>query len=105
MLTIRRRQRTPRNLTAQRAAGVLLEQLGQLLAHAVRHRSLDWLRCSAEATIKHLFDRSDTHSLALGAGGEPYQLLDQGRCFMAANLLQFARHNVGRALLATTRFR
>ena len=29
-----------------------------------------WLRCSTKATIKHLLDRRDAHSLALGAGGE-----------------------------------
>src|SRR5262245_6675578 len=46
---IRRRQSTTRKLTAKRATGVLLEQLGQLLAHAVSHCSFDWLRCSAKA--------------------------------------------------------
>src|SRR5262245_62040091 len=101
LLAVWSRQCTTRNLGAERAVGVLPEQLGQLLAHAIRHRSLDWLRCSTKATIKHFLDRGDPHSLALGAGGEPHQLLDQGRRFLTANLLQLARHDVGRAFLAT----
>ena len=75
LFAVPNRQRTTRNFAAKRAAGVLLEQLGQPLAHTIRHCSFDWLHCSTKATIKHLFDRRDAHSLALGAGGEADQLL------------------------------
>ena len=66
LLAVRRRQRSAtRSLAAKRAAGVLFEQLGQLLAHAVRHAAFDWLRCPTKASIKHFLDRGHAHSLAL----------------------------------------
>jgi hypothetical protein len=68
LLAIRSRQRATRNLAAKRATGILLEQLGQLLAHAVRHAAFDWLRRSTKPTIKHFLDGGDAHSLALKAG-------------------------------------
>jgi hypothetical protein len=48
----------------------------------------------APASI-HFLDRGDPRNLALSNSGEPDQLLDQGRSFMAANLFQLARHDVG----------
>lgn len=92
------------NLAAKRATGVLFEQLGQLLAHAVRHAAFDWLRCSTKPAIKHFFDGRDAHSLAFGAGGETDQLFDQGRRLLTANLFQLTRYDVRRAFLATARF-
>jgi len=56
-LAIRRRERTPRNLAAKRAVGVLLEQLGQLLAHTVRHHAFDW-------SLLYLKSRSNTSLIA-----------------------------------------
>jgi hypothetical protein len=68
LLGVRRRQRgATRNLAAQRAVDVLAKQLGQLLAHAVRHGAFNRLRCSTKPAIKHFLDGCDALSLAVGS--------------------------------------
>ena len=93
--------RHPRNLGAERTAGVLLEQLGELRAHTARHRSFDWLRCMPKPWSNiSLIAAMRTASLS----AKPDQLFHQRRRFMAANPFRLARHDVGRAFLAAARF-
>src|SRR5262245_39439806 len=81
----RRRQRTARNLAAQRGTGVLLEQLRQLLAHAIRHAVFDWRHGASIAALEKLLDRSHKRRFTLRPGGRPRQLSDsiQTRCTAA----------------------
>jgi hypothetical protein len=57
LIAIRSRQRTTRNLGAQRAAVVFPEQLGQLLRDAVLNRAYDWLHSTTITTVEQLLDR------------------------------------------------
>src|SRR5262245_45191904 len=100
-LLLRWRQRgAVRNLGAERAGGVLLEQLGQLLAHAIRYAAFNRLHSTPITTVEQLLDRCHTRRFALGLGGKPRQLSNRLRAVLARYFLDFRRHLVWRALLA-----
>ena len=55
LLGVRRRQRSPtRNIAAKRAFDVLAKQLGQLLAHAVRHAAFNRLQLRAATNAERV---------------------------------------------------
>jgi len=68
-LTLRRRQRTMRNLATERVTRLRLEQLGQLLRNARPPAAFNRLHGLAEPAIKHFLDRCHAHSFARQAAG------------------------------------
>jgi hypothetical protein len=83
MLTIRRGQRTPRNLAAKRAIDVLAKQFGQLFAHAVGHAPFNRLHGATITAVEKFFYCRHTRRLALGTGGKPCQALQSYRASLA----------------------
>src|SRR5262245_12654050 len=101
LLAVRSRQRGAKcNLAAKRAAGVLPEQFGQLLAHAIRHVAFNRLHGATITAVEKLFDRRHTCRLTLGLGGKPCQLSNRLGAVLLGQLLDLGGDLVGGALFA-----
>ena len=99
LLAVGSRQRTTCNLRTQRIALVALEQVCQLLADAVVHRSLNWLHCPCRRPYPGFPGKAATRAAA--PRGNPGQLLERPGAVLVRNLLDLAGDLVWTALLAS----
>src|SRR5262245_51543341 len=88
LLALRRRQcSAARNLGTKRVAVIALEQVRQLLRHAISHLAVDWLDGFAISTVENFLARRNTRLFALRMLGEAKQLMERVRPVLVRKLL------------------